>query len=234
MRTRQIGLVLSVGIGALFFVACGIGSVKAGTTKQDLLNQFGEPDLVVERCTEVRQVQLPSGRTVQANCGENDYKGRWIGQGLRPGTVRWRYYLAQGRFGFHRQGTMLLDITFAPEGSATSWSFRDVDKGQAIPLEGTVEQADAWRKRNCDTTPRIDIAKSIEVGKTTPEDIRRALGPPQRTRRDHASGADVWSYFTRAPSPLLRPPFWIDVDLDDKGATVDRAVVSTYTGCGGL
>jgi hypothetical protein len=225
-----MGLVVSVGISALLLVACGISRVEPGTTKQDLSNRFGEPDLVVEKCTQVRQVKI-LGKTAQALCGEDDYKGRWIGQGMQPGAVRWRYYLPQDR---NRQGTMTLDITFAPEGSATSWSFRDVGTGRAIPLQGTVGQADAWRKRNCDTTLRIDIAKSIEVGKTTPEDIRSTFGPPQRTRRDKVSGADVWSYFTGAPSPLLQPPFWLDVDLDDKGVTVGSGIVSSYYGCGSL
>jgi hypothetical protein len=225
-------LVVSVGISALLWVACGISRVEPGTTKQDLSNRFGEPDLVLEKCTEVRQVKLPDGKIFQALCGENDYKGRWFGQGgPPPGAVRWRYYLSGDKY---RQGRVTLDITFAPEGSATSWSFRDVDTGRAIPLQGTVRQADAWRKRNCDRTLRIDIAESIEVGKTTPEDIRSTFGLPQKTRRDQVSGADVWSYFTSAPSPLLRPPFWLDVDLDDKGVTVGSGVVSAYYGCGVL
>lgn len=206
-------------MGTMSLTACG-SFIQPGTTKQEVLRHFGEPDLNMVTCTPSR-------------CTENEWRGRWVGNPPFTGRALWRYYRSKALFHDYVPAGALLEITFTPNASVSFWSFRDIFTGQAIPLAGTIEQADAWRKRNCDPPPRIDVAGSLMVQTTKAAEVRNIFGLPQRTRGGAEAGTEIWTYFAGAPSPLLRPPRWLDIYLDLNGVVV-MTVPTAHYGCGAL
>jgi hypothetical protein len=145
-----------------------------------------------------------------------------------------RYYVSEFDQRTIRRFAPTLDVTLGEDEFVVGWTFLDHDGQSTLPIRETVGQADAWRKRRCDETPRIVLAEVIHIGKSTPDDLASALGPPHQITQINSSQRELWSYYVLEPSPVRKLAFSLDIYVDEDTNIARRWMFSGQHGCGAL
>ena len=145
-----------------------------------------------------------------------------------PGEVAWRYPIrAWNDVAATREivPAVLLRMTFDRAGTLADWSFVDPATGRSLSIAETPDAASRWfdalSRAPAPIPPRIGLDEALVRGRTTQQDVERALGRwrPELhctwggvvpvVRKSTVDSGSVWEWYVDRPSPLFIPPRYL-------------------------
>lgn len=225
------------------FAGAGCGALLGSGVRPVPVAETDSRGTALERVRSLRAGDR--GEQVAAILGEPADRQRTC----MPVRIVWRYPLRAWNDMAERGELVpaaLLRLRFDDRGTLADWGFVDPRDGRALPVRETAGEAARWFRSLSHAPPpvppRIDLIETLVRGRTTLEQVERALGrwhpdllcgnggPVPLVRKSASDSGSVWDWYVDRPSRLFIPPRYLVAAFDEDGTLIGTHFEQTYPG----